>query len=132
MQVALVEKGPLGGTCPHRGCIPSKLLIGYAECTRAARRFGFETTVRVPDPDAILHDTFEFTSKYDSILENALGKNVTLYRSQPVFADSPGPAHLSASKSGIGSKKSALQAESIGQLSGGSDSRFRLSRELEI
>ena len=28
MQVALVEKGPLGGTCPHRGCIPSKLLIG--------------------------------------------------------------------------------------------------------
>jgi mycothione reductase len=26
MNVALVEKGPLGGTCPHRGCIPSKLL----------------------------------------------------------------------------------------------------------
>ena len=74
MQVALVEKGPLGGTCPHRGCIPSKLLIGYAdaaECARAAGRSGFETTVRTPDPDAILRDTFEFTNKYDGILENA-------------------------------------------------------------
>ena len=74
MRVALVEQGPLGGTCPHRGCIPSKLLIGYAdaaECARAAGRFGFETTVRTPDPDAILRDTFEFTNKYDGILENA-------------------------------------------------------------
>jgi mycothione reductase len=31
MHVALVEQGPLGGTCPHRGCIPSKLLIGYPD-----------------------------------------------------------------------------------------------------
>jgi hypothetical protein len=49
------------------------LLIGYAdaaECARAAGRFGFETTVRTPDPDAILRDTFEFTNKYDGILEN--------------------------------------------------------------
>ena len=28
-------------------------------------------TVRTPDPDAILRDTFEFTNKYDGILENA-------------------------------------------------------------
>jgi mycothione reductase len=89
MNVALVEKGPLGGTCPHRGCIPSKLLIGYADAAehaREAQRFGFETTVRLPDPDAILRDTFDFTKKYDGILENALGTNVTLYRGQAVFA----------------------------------------------
>jgi mycothione reductase len=88
MNVALVEKGPLGGTCPHRGCIPSKLLIGYAdaaECAREAQRFGFETTVRTPDPDAILRDTFDFTKKYDRILENALGTSVTLYRGQATF-----------------------------------------------
>lgn len=57
----LVEKGPLGGTCPHRGCIPSKLLIGYADAAeraREAQRFGFETTARTPTPDAILRDTF--------------------------------------------------------------------------
>jgi mycothione reductase len=88
MHVALVEKGPLGGTCPHRGCIPSKLLIGYADAAenvRDARRFGFETSVRTRDPDAILRDTFEFTRKYDSILEKALGKNVTLYRNRAAF-----------------------------------------------
>ena len=89
MNVALVEKGPLGGTCPHRGCIPSKLLIGYADAAehaREAQRFGFETTVRLPDPDAILRDTFDFTKKYDGILEDALGTNVTLYRGQAAFA----------------------------------------------
>jgi mycothione reductase len=88
LQVALVEKGPLGGTCPHRGCIPSKLLIGYADAAenaRDARRFGFETTVRTTDPDAILRNTFDFTKKYDSILEEALGKNVTLYRNRAAF-----------------------------------------------
>ena len=88
LQVALVEKGPLGDTCPHRGCIPSKLLIGYADAAenaRDARRFGFETTVRTTDPDAILRNTFDFTKKYDSILEKALGKNVTLYRNRAVF-----------------------------------------------
>ena len=88
LQVALVEKGPLGGTCPHRGCIPSKLLIGYADAAenaRDARRFGFETTVRNSDPDAILRDTFDFTRKYDGILEKALGENVTLYRHRAVF-----------------------------------------------
>src|ERR1700730_7981115 len=82
IQVALVEKGPLGGTCPHRGCIPSKLLIGYADAAEQARdaqRFGFETTVRAIDPNAILRDTFDFTKKYDGILEKALGENVTLY-----------------------------------------------------
>jgi mycothione reductase len=89
MNVALVEKGPLGGTCPHRACIPSKLLIGYADAAehaRKAERFGFETTVRMPNPDAILRDTFDFTKKYDGILENALGTSVTLYRGQATFA----------------------------------------------
>jgi mycothione reductase len=84
MNVALVEKGPLGGTCPHRG-IPSKLLIGYADHARQAQRFGFETTVRTPDPDVILRGTFDFTKKYDAILESALGASVTLYRDQATF-----------------------------------------------
>ena len=26
-KVALIEKSKLGGTCPNRGCVPSKLLI---------------------------------------------------------------------------------------------------------
>jgi len=88
MKVALIERGPLGGTCPHRGCIPSKLLIGYAdaaESVRQAVKFGFETTMNIRDPDKILMETFEFTRKYDSILQDALGENVALFRGTGVL-----------------------------------------------
>ena len=31
LSVALVDKGPLGGTCPNLGCIPSKMLMFPAD-----------------------------------------------------------------------------------------------------
>lgn len=34
LKVAIVEKGPLGGTCLNRGCIPSKMLIHPADVAR--------------------------------------------------------------------------------------------------
>jgi mycothione reductase len=34
--VAVVEEGPLGGTCLNRGCIPSKVLIHVADVVREA------------------------------------------------------------------------------------------------
>ncbi|HET7386110.1 MAG TPA: dihydrolipoyl dehydrogenase [Nocardioidaceae bacterium] len=37
MSVALVEKGKLGGTCLHVGCIPTKALLHAAEVADAAR-----------------------------------------------------------------------------------------------
>jgi len=43
MNVAIVEKSELGGTCLHRGCIPSKSLLESAEVfrqTKAAEIFG--------------------------------------------------------------------------------------------
>lgn len=46
MQVAVVEKGELGGTCLHRGCIPSKALLRSAEVfrqTKEAAEYGVET-----------------------------------------------------------------------------------------
>jgi len=36
LEVALVEEGPLGGTCLNRGCIPSKVLIHAADAIREA------------------------------------------------------------------------------------------------
>ena len=46
MKVAIVEKGELGGTCLHRGCIPSKALLRSAEVfrqTKEAEQFGIVT-----------------------------------------------------------------------------------------
>ena len=37
MTVALVEKDLLGGTCLHRGCIPTKALLHAAEVAPAVR-----------------------------------------------------------------------------------------------
>ncbi|GAA0458211.1 dihydrolipoyl dehydrogenase [Alkalibacillus silvisoli] len=46
LKVAIVEKGQLGGTCLHRGCIPSKSLLRSAEVyqqTQNALNYGVET-----------------------------------------------------------------------------------------
>ena len=48
LSVALVEKGKLGGTCLHAGCIPTKALLHAAEIADAARdseQFGVNATL---------------------------------------------------------------------------------------
>ena len=45
--VALIEKDKVGGTCLHRGCIPTKALLHSAEIADASResaKFGISTT----------------------------------------------------------------------------------------
>ncbi|WP_248581281.1 dihydrolipoyl dehydrogenase [Nocardioides sp. InS609-2] len=47
LSVGLVEKGNLGGTCLHIGCIPTKALLHAAEVADSAReasQFGVQTT----------------------------------------------------------------------------------------
>ncbi|WP_217923005.1 dihydrolipoyl dehydrogenase family protein [Miltoncostaea oceani] len=39
-QVAVIERGRIGGTCPTRGCIPSKALIRSAEIAHEVRTAG--------------------------------------------------------------------------------------------
>ncbi|MGD6815600.1 dihydrolipoyl dehydrogenase [Metabacillus sp. 84] len=46
LKTAIVEKGKIGGTCLHAGCIPSKALLRSAEVyaqTKNAAEFGVET-----------------------------------------------------------------------------------------
>jgi len=54
MNVALVENGPLGGTCLNRGCIPSKVLVHPAEVMRTieeAKGIGVEARIEKMDYD---------------------------------------------------------------------------------
>ena len=54
--VALIEKDKLGGTCLHRGCIPTKALLHAAEVADAARdasSFGIRAQLDGVDPDAL-------------------------------------------------------------------------------
>jgi dihydrolipoamide dehydrogenase len=47
-RVALIEKDKVGGTCLHRGCIPTKALLHAAEIadhTRESKSFGVLTTL---------------------------------------------------------------------------------------
>ncbi len=87
-RVAVVEEGPLGGVCPNRGCIPSKLLLGYAEVAsviREAARFHIDATLNAIDGDALLAETFGATRQTDGKIAGALGANVTLFRGRGAF-----------------------------------------------
>ncbi len=54
--VALVENGPLGGTCLNRGCIPSKMIIHAADVVQTinkAHKLGIQASVDAIDFEAI-------------------------------------------------------------------------------
>lgn len=54
--VALIEKDKLGGTCLHRGCIPTKALLHSAEVadvTREATAYGIQATLQGVDMPAV-------------------------------------------------------------------------------
>jgi dihydrolipoamide dehydrogenase len=57
LKVALVDKGPYGGTCLNLGCIPSKMLIYTADRIaeiREARKLGIEAEVKSIDFGSIM------------------------------------------------------------------------------
>jgi len=57
LDTALVDKGPLGGTCPNLGCIPSKMLIFTADRIaeiQEAKKLGVEAEIRNIDFNSIM------------------------------------------------------------------------------
>ncbi len=66
MRVALVDNGPLGGTCLNRGCIPSKVLLQPADVIRTvqeASNIGVHVTI----------DRVDFRRIMDRVWEIVLG-----------------------------------------------------------
>ena len=56
-RVALIEKDKVGGTCLHRGCIPTKALLHAAEVadsTRESEKFGIRATFEGIEMPAVL------------------------------------------------------------------------------
>ncbi len=56
LSVTLIEADKIGGTCLHRGCIPTKALLhsaGIADAARTGVEFGVRTTFDGIDIDAV-------------------------------------------------------------------------------
>jgi dihydrolipoamide dehydrogenase len=69
LKVALVDKGPLGGTCLNVGCIPSKMLIFPADRIveiQEAKKLGIHAEIKNVDFQAIMERTREYVSGAES------------------------------------------------------------------
>ncbi|MFC4358489.1 dihydrolipoyl dehydrogenase family protein [Halobium salinum] len=92
LDVALVEKGPLGGTCLNRGCNPSKQLIHRAdlvEAVEAAGELGVDASVEGVDfADITRTVTEDVTEVAERKAEEAREReSLTLYRGEGRFVD---------------------------------------------
>ena len=66
MKTALVESGPIGGTCVNRGCVPSKMLIypaDVASVIHEAEKLGIKATIDTIDFDRIMKRTHELIAE---------------------------------------------------------------------
>lgn len=82
-RVALIEKSKLGGTCANRGCVPSKLLVGYADVLRSikeSQRHYIKSTIDNIDIEKIFKENNEYIAGVDEGYRAMLNENVELFR----------------------------------------------------
>jgi len=88
-KTALIERDRLGGVCPNRGCVPSKLLIGYGEAARRvkeAERHFVDATFHGIDLDRVFLETNHAIEPVDGRYEGrALEAGVELIRGEGRF-----------------------------------------------
>jgi len=92
LETALVEPGPLGGTCLNRGCNPSKMLIQAATAAnrvREADRFFIDASLDDIDYAAVIDDMDETLSPLAEGMEERYAEkdHLTLYKHEAVFVD---------------------------------------------
>lgn len=105
-KTALIERDQLGGTCPNRGCVPSKLLIGFADAARHARTAGrhfIDAGFHGADLTKIFASVNEFVGgvdgRYQARVETA---DVTLIRGEGRFT---GPKQIEAAGRSVTAEK---------------------------
>ena len=85
MEVAVVESGPLGGTCLNRGCIPSKMVIYPADVIniiREAGKLGIKASIEEIDFAHIMERSARLVEEDTSHMENGVrhAHGLTMYR----------------------------------------------------
>jgi dihydrolipoyl dehydrogenase len=84
--VGLVEKDKLGGTCLHRGCIPTKALLHAAEVADSSRessRFGVRSTFEGIDiPAVTAYRESVVSSKFKGLLGLVKARGITVFEGE--------------------------------------------------
>lgn len=78
LKVALVDRGPLGGTCLNVGCIPSKMLIFPADRIveiQEASNLGIKAEIKDVDFRWVMERTREYVEKNRSAIQTNISKN---------------------------------------------------------
>jgi len=92
LSVALVDKGPLGGTCANLGCIPSKMLIFAADRIaeiQEAKKLGIEAEIKNIDFGFIMERMRKFIRKNQEHMKQGLSRaeNLGFYEGEGYFVD---------------------------------------------
>jgi len=87
-KVAIIEKSALGGTCPNRGCVPSKLLIGHAHVARAIKESGrhfIDSTINNIDQEKIFTKTNAYVIGVEPRYDARLKEMMDIYYGEGTF-----------------------------------------------
>ena len=89
-KVAIVEKGPMGGTCLNRGCIPSKIVIhsaDLAEDIREASKFGLSAKLNSVNLSKITGRASKLVDNDANKIEKNINadKDITLFKGTAKF-----------------------------------------------
>ena len=92
LDTALVEPGPLGGTCLNRGCNPSKMLIQAANAANGVRnagRFHVDATFDGVDHAAVVDEMDDLLSGIAADMKARYRErpNLTLFDERTAFVD---------------------------------------------
>ena len=86
MSVALIEKDKLGGTCLHRGCIPTKALLHSAEIadnSRESAKYGVHSTFDGIDINGVTaYREGIITSKFKGLEGLIKARGITVVRGE--------------------------------------------------
>lgn len=82
MKAAVIESGPLGGTCVNVGCVPKKIMwysAHHAHQMHHARDFGFDVSVKGHDWSTLKARRDAYIQRLNGIYESNLDKRDVTY-----------------------------------------------------